>query len=93
MLECGQVRLCGFVRVRRPKDEEIRNDPQRCQLFDGLMGWAVFANANGLQEVSGTAYSKTDDSGEDNLREAGVGGAGFLEPSTIESSKIGRAHV
>ncbi|MCB9988727.1 MAG: flagellar hook-basal body complex protein [Rhodospirillales bacterium] len=48
----------------------------------------TFANMNGLQEVSGTAYSETDESGEDNLREAGSGGAGFLEPSTVEASNV-----
>lgn len=48
----------------------------------------TFANANGLQEVSGTAYSENTLSGEENLREAGTGGAGFLEPSTVESSNV-----
>jgi len=48
----------------------------------------TFANTNGLQEVSGTAYSETEESGEENLREAGRGGAGFLEPSTIEASNV-----
>ncbi len=48
----------------------------------------TFANANGLQEISGTAYSETEDSGEENLREAGTGGAGFVEPSTLENSNV-----
>lgn len=48
----------------------------------------TFANANGLNEVSGTAYSKTEDSGEENLREAGRGGSGFLESGTIEGSNV-----
>lgn len=48
----------------------------------------TFANPNGLQEVSGTAYAETSLSGEENLREAGTGGAGFLEPSTVESSNV-----
>jgi flagellar hook protein FlgE len=48
----------------------------------------TFANPNGLQEESGTAYSETDGSGANNLREAGTGGAGFLEPSTVESSNV-----
>lgn len=48
----------------------------------------TFANVNGLTEVSGTAYSENELSGEENLREAGQGGAGFLEPSTIESSNV-----
>lgn len=48
----------------------------------------TFANMNGLTEVSGTAYSESELSGEENLREAGQGGAGFLESSTIESSNV-----
>lgn len=48
----------------------------------------TFANPNGLREISGTAYSKTEESGEENLREAGSGGAGFLEPSTLENSNV-----
>ena len=48
----------------------------------------TFANANGLAEESGTAYTETEDSGEENLREAGTGGAGFIEPSTLENSNV-----
>ena len=48
----------------------------------------TFANPNGLTEVSGTAYSESEDSGEENLREAGDGGAGFVEPSTLEGSNV-----
>jgi flagellar hook protein FlgE len=48
----------------------------------------TFSNPNGLNEVSGTAYSETELSGQENLREAGAGGAGFLEASTIESSNV-----
>lgn len=48
----------------------------------------TFSSANGLQEVSGTAFSETQDSGQENLRPAGVGGAGFMEPSTVESSNV-----
>jgi len=48
----------------------------------------TFSNPNGLTEVSGTAYSENEESGEENLRQAGRGGAGFLESSTIESSNV-----
>lgn len=48
----------------------------------------TFANANGLTEVSGTAYTETEGSGEENLRQAGLGGAGFIEPSTLEASNV-----
>ncbi|MCF8495948.1 MAG: flagellar hook-basal body complex protein [Alphaproteobacteria bacterium] len=48
----------------------------------------TFANPNGLTEVSGTAFSESEESGEENLREAGSGGAGFVEPSTLEASNV-----
>ncbi len=48
----------------------------------------TFANQNGLTEVSGTAYTEADESGEENLRVAGAGGAGFVEPSTLEASNV-----
>ena len=48
----------------------------------------TFASVNGLKEVSGTSYSETEESGEENLREAGSGGAGFFEPSTTENSNV-----
>jgi flagellar hook-basal body protein len=48
----------------------------------------TFANESGLTEVSGTAYSESEESGEENLREAGTGGAGFVEPSTLEASNV-----
>lgn len=48
----------------------------------------TFASANGLTEVSGTAYTKSEESGEENLREAGTGGAGFVEASTLEASNV-----
>lgn len=48
----------------------------------------TFANENGLTEVSGTAYSESEESGEENLRQAGSGGAGFVEPSTLEASNV-----
>ncbi len=48
----------------------------------------TFANPNGLAEVSGTAYTETENSGEENLREAGSGGAGFIEPATLENSNV-----
>lgn len=48
----------------------------------------TFANSNGLQEVSGTAYTENEESGEENLRQAGTGGAGLLETSTLETSNV-----
>jgi flagellar hook protein FlgE len=49
---------------------------------------ATFANPNGLLAQSGTAYTETTDSGTNNLREAGDGGAGLLQPSSLEGSNV-----
>lgn len=48
----------------------------------------TFANPNGLQEVSGTAYKETQESGQENLREAGEGGAGTFQTATLENSNV-----
>ena len=48
----------------------------------------TFANPNGLTEVSGTGYTESEESGEENLREVGTGGAGFIEPATLEASNV-----
>ena len=48
----------------------------------------TFANPNGLTEVSGTAFTESDLSGEENLRLPGQGGAGFIEPSSLEASNV-----
>ena len=49
---------------------------------------STFANPNGLEAVSGTAYSETSASGADNLREAGEGGAGTLTADALEGSNV-----
>jgi flagellar hook protein FlgE len=49
---------------------------------------ATFANANGLTEESGTSFTESAESGEENLREAGEGGAGLIEPGTLENSNV-----
>lgn len=49
---------------------------------------ATFANPNGLQSRSGSVYAQTTDSGQYNLREAGNGGAGRIQGSSLEQSNI-----
>ncbi|MBI3451722.1 MAG: flagellar hook protein FlgE [Rhodospirillales bacterium] len=49
---------------------------------------ATFANSSALEARNGNAYAKTDASGEFNLRLANSGGAGRIEPSTLEGSNI-----
>lgn len=49
---------------------------------------ATFPNPDGLASVSGNAYRPTRDAGEFVLKEAGLGGAGLIAPSSLEASKV-----
>jgi flagellar hook protein FlgE len=49
---------------------------------------ATFPNPDGLAAVSGNAYRPTRDAGEFVLKQAGVGGAGLIAPSSLEASKV-----
>ncbi|MFV9875566.1 MAG: flagellar hook-basal body complex protein [Rickettsiales endosymbiont of Dermacentor nuttalli] len=49
---------------------------------------ATFANPNGLSAYEGNAYGQTNLSGEFNLKEIGLGGAGTLTPSALEQSNV-----
>lgn len=52
------------------------------------VGIATFPNADSLAQVSGNAYRRTDDAGEMTIKEAGVGGAGRVSPSSLEASTV-----
>ncbi len=47
---------------------------------------ATFANANGLETMSGAVYAVTGDSGTATLHVAGADGVGTIEGSTLEAS-------
>ncbi len=49
---------------------------------------ATFLNANGLTAVSGNAYKISTQSGAFTLRKPGEGGAGLLDPDTLEASTV-----
>ncbi len=49
---------------------------------------ATFNNPNGLQDISGTAFTETGDSGEVFLSLAGTQGAGTLSTSRLENSNV-----
>ncbi|GAB5387750.1 MAG: flagellar hook protein FlgE [Alphaproteobacteria bacterium] len=49
---------------------------------------ATFANANGLNAISGNVYQQTVDSGSYNLRRARQDGAGAIAPSALEGSNV-----
>ena len=49
---------------------------------------ATFANANGLNELTGNVFRESDGSGNFNLREAGQGSAGQIEGGTLEGSNV-----
>ena len=49
---------------------------------------ATFPNADGLQPISGNAYGATLPAGTMTLKVAGTGGAGKIDPSSLESSTV-----
>lgn len=49
---------------------------------------ATFANSNGLGNQNGNAYIETEYSGQFNLLEAGIGGAGTVAPASLEGSTV-----
>lgn len=52
------------------------------------VGIATFPNANALAAVSGNAYRPTIEAGEMTIKEAGIGGAGQISPSSLEASAV-----
>lgn len=53
---------------------------------------ATFANANGLDEVTGNGYVQTNRSGDFNLRVPGEGGSGLIQGGTLEASNVDLAN-
>lgn len=49
---------------------------------------ATFVNANGLTEVTGTVFAQSADSGEVTINFANEGGAGLINPATLENSNV-----
>jgi len=49
---------------------------------------ATFANPAALDPRSGNVYAQTDSSGAFNMRDAGMGGAGKITPSSLESANV-----
>ncbi len=49
---------------------------------------ATFINANGLTPVSGNAFQVSTASGGFSLKQPGLGGAGELQPDTLEASTV-----
>jgi flagellar hook protein FlgE len=49
---------------------------------------ATFANPNGLSAVNGNAYQASNSSGVATINEAGTGGAGSVESSSLEASTV-----
>src|SRR3546814_5873615 len=49
---------------------------------------ATFPNSDGLKAVSGNAYMASLRAGQATLKEAGVGGAGEIPPSSLEASTV-----
>lgn len=53
---------------------------------------ATFANANGLNELTGNVFRESDSSGDFNLREAGKGSAGKIASGALEASNVDLAN-
>ncbi|PCJ35279.1 MAG: flagellar biosynthesis protein FlgE [Alphaproteobacteria bacterium] len=53
---------------------------------------STFQNPNGLTRRQGNSYTTSDQSGSLNLKLAGIGGAGFLAPQTLEASTVDLAN-
>jgi flagellar hook protein FlgE len=53
---------------------------------------ATFSNPNGLTAVSGNAYQASNASGVATINEAGTGGAGAIESSSLEASTVDLAN-
>lgn len=49
---------------------------------------ATFPNNNGLTSVTGNSFQANNDSGDFSLNVAGIGGAGFIAPSSLEASTV-----
>ena len=49
---------------------------------------ATFADVSKLEARTGNVYTRTQDSGEFNLHEAGAGGAGVIAPSALEAANV-----
>ncbi len=49
---------------------------------------ATFPNADGLKAISGNAYMSALPAGQMVIKEAGLGGAGKISPSSLESSTV-----
>jgi len=52
------------------------------------IGIGTFSNPDGLATVSGNAYRPTREAGELVIKNAGVGGAGKISPSSLEASTV-----
>lgn len=52
------------------------------------IGIATFPNSDGLKAISGNAYMSSLQAGQMVIKEAGLGGAGKVSPSSLESSTV-----
>jgi flagellar hook protein FlgE len=74
---------------------EVSDDGIVSAIFDNSevrqiakIGIATFPNSDGLKAVSGNAYMSSLPAGQMVIKEAGVGGAGKVSPSSLESSTV-----
>ena len=74
---------------------EVSEDGKVTAIFDNNLvrlvaqiGLATFANPDGLSAVAGNAYSQSTRSGEYSVKAPQLGGAGSIQSSSLEASKV-----
>ncbi len=85
--------LGSFVGVEVTRDgivEALFNNGERVPSYQ--IPLAHFVNVNGLERISGTAFAETEDSGIVTMFEAGLGGTGTLQSSSLENSNVDLAN-
>ncbi len=78
--------LVGVEITREGVVESVFSNGERVPAFQ--IPLAHFTNANGLERISGTAFRETANSGEVTLFDAGLGGTGLLQASSLEGSNV-----
>lgn len=53
---------------------------------------ATFVNPNGLEARTGTVFAQTQDAGDLEITEAGIGGAGIIQSAAVEASNVDLAN-
>ena len=87
----------GFDGVARAESAQVRNAAQRCQMFDRLMGRAVFAKADGIMRHhigDADAHQRSEaDGGARIIGEHHEGAANRYQAAVQRNAVHGRSHA